>query len=113
MKESNLYRSAREASPANWVTAVIVVLSTFYLLWIVNPNGVLFSSTLPTGGDLGAHVWGPAFIRDELLPNFRLTGWTPDWYAGFPAYHFYMIVPMLFIVAINVGFVLPLSLIHI
>jgi len=110
VKENKLYRSVREASPANWVTAVLVVLSTFYLLWIVNPNGVLFSSTLPTGGDLGAHVWGPAFIRDELLPNFRLTGWTPDWYAGFPAYHFYMVVPMLFIVAINVGFVLPIAI---
>ena len=110
MKESNLYRFVREASPASWVTGFIVVLSTFYLLWVVNPNGVLFSSTLPTGGDLGAHVWGPAFIRDELLPNFRLTGWTPDWYAGFPAYHFYMIVPMLFIVAINIGFILPIAI---
>ena len=38
------------------------------------------------GGDMGAHVWGPAFLRDELLPRLRLTGWTPDWYSGFPAF---------------------------
>ena len=34
---------------------------------------------------MGAHVWGPAYLRDHLLPHGRLTGWTPDWYAGFPA----------------------------
>ncbi|SVD00833.1 uncharacterized protein METZ01_LOCUS353687, partial [marine metagenome] len=51
------------------------------------------------------------FLRDELLPRFRLSGWAPDWYAGFPAYHFYMVVPMLAIVAINVGLVAPLSVV--
>ena len=53
-------------------------------------------------------MWGPAFLRDELLPQFRLTGWTPDWYAGFPAYHFYMVVPMLLVVAVDVGLATPL-----
>ena len=85
-----------------------VFLSCFFVLWVVNPDGVLFTRSTPTGGDLGAHIWGPAFLRDELIPNFRLSGWSPDWYAGFPAYHFYMVVPMLFIVVLNAGFVLPL-----
>ena len=52
---------------------------------------------------MGAHVWGPAFLRDHLLPAGRLSGWTPDWYAGFPAYQFYMVVPSLLIVALDVG----------
>jgi len=77
-----------------------------YVFWVVHPELIL-RNTLPTGGDMGAHVWGPAYLRDELLPHFRLTGWTPDWYAGFPAYTFYMVVPSLFIVALDVG-VLPL-----
>jgi hypothetical protein len=64
--------------------------------------GLLFADTTPAGGDMGAHVWGPAFLRDHLLPQGRLTGWTPDWYAGFPAYHFYMVVPSLVIVALDV-----------
>ena len=92
-----------------WVTLAVVGFSTLFVLWVVNPDGVLFSRSTPTGGDLGAHVWGPAFIRDELLPRFRLTGWTPDWYAGFPAFHFYMVVPMLMVVAVNVGLVAPLA----
>ncbi len=94
---------------AAWATGAVVGLATLFVLWVVNPSGVLFTDTTPTGGDLGAHVWGPAFIRDELLPRFRLTGWTPDWYAGFPAFHFYMVVPMLAIVAVNVGLVLPVA----
>lgn len=66
-------------------------------------QALLFVDTTPSGGDMGAHVWGPAYMRDNLLPEGRLTGWTPDWYAGFPAYQFYMVVPALAIIAVNAG----------
>jgi len=102
-----------EVQVLSWVSAVSVFLSCFFVLWVLNPEGVLFKLSTPTGGDLGAHVWGPAFLRDELLPNLRLSGWAPDWYAGFPAYHFYMVVPMLLIVVLNAGFVLPLLILTI
>lgn len=52
---------------------------------------------------MGAHVWGPAYLRDQLLPDLRLSGWAPDWYAGFPAFHFYMVAPALAVVALDVG----------
>ncbi|MFM2113188.1 MAG: hypothetical protein RL643_146, partial [Actinomycetota bacterium] len=42
---------------------------------------------------------------DHLLTSFRLTGWSNDWYAGLPIYRFYMVVPALFILALDV--VLP------
>lgn len=71
---------------------------------------LLFIDTTPSGGDMGAHVWGPAYLRDNLLPQGRLSGWTPDWYAGFPAYHFYMVIPPLAIIAINAGFTWLLGL---
>ena len=84
------------------VTASVVALCSAFVFWQLQPD-LIFSDTTPTGGDMGAHVWGPAFLRDELLPNFRLTGWTPDWYGGFPAFQFYMVVPALAIVALDVG----------
>ena len=62
-----------------------------------------FTDTTPTGGDLGAHVWAPAYLRDVLIGELRLTGWTHDWYAGFPAFTFYMVVPSLLVVMIDVG----------
>jgi len=65
--------------------------------------GNLLLNTTAAGGDMGAHVWGPAFLRDHVLPPGQLTGWTPDWYAGFPAYEFYMVLPALLVVALNAG----------
>ncbi len=85
-----------------WVTSVVVVACSVFVFWQLQPS-LIFSDTTPTGGDMGAHVWGPAFLRDELLPNFRLTGWTPDWYSGFPAFHFYFVLPALAIVILDVG----------
>ena len=84
------------------VTFAVVVLGTVLILATLNPAN-LFSNTTPTGGDLGSHVWGPRYLIDHLLPKFRLSGWTPDWYDGFPAYQFYMVVPSLFVVLLHVG----------
>ncbi len=90
-------------------SAVIVGGATLFVVWNLSP-WLWFTDTTPTGGDLGAHVWSPAYLRDELLPDFRLTGWSPDWYAGFPAFTFYMVVPSLLIVMVDVGLGIPLDL---
>ncbi len=83
----------------DWVVVVACVVFVFVNL---HPAELL-SSAVPAGGDMGAHVWGPAYLRDHLLPEGRISGWTPDWYAGFPAYQFYMVLPSLLIVALDVG----------
>ena len=96
------------------VTLSTLVVTTFIMMRIVHFNplawmgigetDLIFDDTTPTGGDMGAHVWGPAYLRDELLPNWQLTGWSMDWYAGLPAYRFYMVVPALAIVALDTVF---------
>ncbi len=83
----------------DWLVVAGCVVFTFLNL---HPGEIL-DQAVPAGGDMGAHVWGPAFLRDHLLTEGRLSGWTPDWYAGFPAYQFYMVVPSLLIVALDVG----------
>ena len=85
-----------------WVTGGLVAFATIFVIWNLR-LGLWFDNTTPTGGDMGAHVWSPEYLRDVLLPNWRLTGWSPDWYAGFPAFTFYMIIPSLLIVMVNVG----------
>ncbi|MGH9192585.1 MAG: hypothetical protein ACRDZ0_08965, partial [Acidimicrobiales bacterium] len=92
----------RERSIRRVADCVVVALCTVFVFANLHPSQIL-SSAVPAGGDMGAHVWGPAFLRDHLLPDLRLAGWTPDWYAGFPAYQFYMVVPSLLIVLLNVG----------
>ncbi len=87
---------------ARWIGIGIAIICSIFVFIQMQPQ-LLFSDTTPSGGDMGAHVWGPAFMRDNLLTSGRLTGWTPDWYAGFPAYHYYMVVPALAIIAMNAG----------
>ncbi len=85
-----------------WAGLAAALACVVFVLLQMRPD-LLISNTTPSGGDMGAHVWGPAYMRDHLLSQGQLTGWTPDWYAGFPAYHYYMIVPPLAIIAVNAG----------
>ena len=85
-------------------TIVIVGGSMLFLFATLHPS-LIFKNNTPTGGDMGAHVWGPAFLRDNLLPHLKLSGWSMDWYSGLPTYRFYMVVPALFILLLNI--VLP------
>jgi hypothetical protein len=84
-----------------WVSWLVLVSCVAFTFAQLQPR-LVFTSSTPAGGDMGAHVWAPAYLRDELFPNFRLSGWTQDWYAGFPALQFYMVPPMLAIVVLDV-----------
>jgi hypothetical protein len=100
--EDPVARAERERWVRRFVDGAIVLICAVFVFTSLHPADIL-SSAVPAGGDMGAHVWGPAYLRDHLLPELRLSGWTPDWYAGFPAYEFYMVIPSLLIVALDVG----------
>ena len=85
-----------------WVSWGVVAACVVTVFIAMQPR-LLFTNSTPTGGDMGAHVWGPRYLMDHLIPQLRLSGWSPDWYAGFPAYTFYMVVPSLFIVLLAAG----------
>ncbi len=88
--------------------AVVVVAVVGFTVANLRP-WLWFTDTTPTGGDLGAHVWAPAYLRDVLLGELRLTGWTHDWYAGFPAFTFYMVLPSLLVVLVDGGLAIRIS----
>jgi hypothetical protein len=94
-----------EHPATDWLPAIGLAFAGLCSIAVFASLGVseIFNTNTPTGGDMGAHVWGPDYLLHHLLPDFRLTGWTPDWYAGFPAYVFYMVVPSLAIVWLHVG----------
>ena len=64
-------------------------------------RGDMLKNTTPTGGDMGAHVWTPDFIKRGLISKGRLTGWSDDWFLGIPVINFYFPLPMLTIVALS------------
>ena len=95
--------SARD-SGRDWTTiisALVVVASCLTVLAALHPE-LLIRSTTAAGGDMGAHVWFPAYLRDHLLGQFRVAGWAPDWFAGFPAGQFYFPLPALAVVFLDV-----------
>ena len=113
--------SAREPAPplvmdeddqprARWERAIgwaIVVICTFIVFCILTPGhnwslthlrfGDLFRNTTTNGGDMGAHVWMPWFLEHNWFPKGRLSGWAPDWYAGFPVGQYYFPLPTLMV----------------
>ena len=104
---TNIKVNRFELNAAYWKklsTIIAVAGPTIFLLLALHPNLIL-RNNIPTGGDMGAHVWAPAYLRDHLLTNFKLSGWSMDWYSGLPIYRFYMVVPALMIVLLDV--VLP------
>ena len=78
-----LARLRRRPSATAVITGVVMALACLYIFWQLRPD-LLFRNTLPAGGDMGAHVWGPNYLKHHLLPHGRITGWAPDWYEGFP-----------------------------
>ncbi len=91
------------------VTALSLLITTWIITRVVHftplpfagDSDLILDQTTPTGGDMGAHVWAPAFLRDHFIGNGQLSGWSMDWYGGLPLYRFYMVIPALAIIALD------------
>src|SRR4051794_7096275 len=86
--------AGRTPAPEDLITFGVVAAAVIFVFSQLHPS-LIFANTTPAGGDMGAHVWGPAYMRDHLLPHLRLAGWAPSWYDGFPAFQFYFPLPSL------------------
>ncbi len=90
------------------ILGILVVLSCSLVVFFQLDPALLLRDTTANGGDMGAHVWFPAYLRDHLLPSFRVAGWSPDWFAGFPAGQFYFPFPAVLVVVADL--VLPYNI---
>ncbi|MHB8467132.1 MAG: 6-pyruvoyl-tetrahydropterin synthase-related protein [Acidimicrobiales bacterium] len=86
------------------VTVAVLVACTVFVLGALHPSKLL-TNTTPAGGDMGAHVWAPWFLRHHLFPHGRISGWAPAWYDGFPALTFYFPGP--YVVIALLSYLLP------
>jgi len=101
LRKRSVLASARSPVVPNWLTPAIVVACCLFVFWQLKP-GLLFASNIPTGGDMGGQVWGPAQLKDSILP--ALSGWSPQWFGGLAAYVLYMPLPALVVLFFNVVF---------
>ncbi len=74
------------------VTIAAVILVTLWQLHLSH----LLSDTTTTGGDTGAHIAMPWYMR-SMITHGHLTGWYPGWYDGMPLYTFYFTLPDFFV----------------
>jgi hypothetical protein len=83
----------RLTQPEYLITLAVVAVCVIFTFVELQPSKI-FANTTPSGGDMGAHVWLPAFLKQHLLGHLRVTGWTQDWYDGFPVLTYYFPLPM-------------------
>ena len=57
---------------------------------------------------MGAHIVPTEFFVTELFNNFKLSGWSQDWFAGYPVYYFYFPLPPIITSLLN--FLFPFSI---
>jgi len=75
-------------------TFVIVAGVIAFVTSQMQPN-LIFRPTMDVGGDTAGHIVVVFYFIHHILPTFRLTGWDPQWFDGFPLYTFYFPLPAL------------------
>jgi len=87
---------------------LVVAAATAFVAWKLHP-GLLIASTITTGGDTASHYYTAWWLRHELLPAGRLTGWVPGNYAGFPLFQVYFPLPFVLMAALSLLTGLPVA----
>ncbi len=91
------------------LSLLITFLTIYGMLFYAFTPDIIFKDTTTAGGDTGAHNYLAKFFIDELLPNFRMTGWDMGWFAGTPMFTFYFPLPFLLIALLSKIFVYNIS----
>jgi hypothetical protein len=73
--------------------AILVFAAVYLILILLYRPNLMLSATTTSGGDMGAHHYPAKFLIDYLLPHFKATGWTPQWFLGMPMFTFYVTLP--------------------
>lgn len=81
-------------------TIIVFIVIYTTLLTVYRPD-LIFNLTTVAGGDMGSHNYIAKFLIEELLPRFRITGWTQGWFAGMPMLTFYFPFTFLLIALLN------------
>jgi hypothetical protein len=87
-----------------WVQRGLTVL-TFGAIYLVLLKtlqwNLILTRTTAAGGDMGSHHYVATFLREDLLPRGRVSGWAPGWFAGIPMLTFYFPLPYVLIAALT------------
>jgi hypothetical protein len=91
----------------DYIDLGILIIITLFLISYFKPS-LLLSETTTTGGDTASHYYSAYFMKNNLLPNGRVVGWTHGNYAGFPMFQFYFFLPFLAMALLS--YLIPLQI---
>jgi len=100
-RQRGLAAAHARATLVHRVLTVIGFVAIYVVLVKVLHLNLILSRTTAAGGDMGSHHYIDTFLRTDLLPRWRLTGWAPGWFAGIPMLTFYFPLPYLAIVGVT------------
>jgi hypothetical protein len=81
----------------------VLAFGAIYLVLLKTLHGnLILTRTTAAGGDMGSHHYVATFLREELLPRGRVTGWAPGWFAGIPMLTFYFPLPYVLIALLTI-----------
>jgi 6-pyruvoyl-tetrahydropterin synthase related domain len=80
----------------------VLAFGAIYLVLLKSLQwNLILTRTTAAGGDMGSHHYVATFLREELLPRGRVTGWAPGWFAGIPMLTFYFPLPYVLIALLS------------
>jgi 6-pyruvoyl-tetrahydropterin synthase-like protein len=100
-RREGLTAARARATIVNRVLTGIAFAAIYLVLVKVMHVNLILSRTTAAGGDMGSHHYIDTFLRTDLLPHWRITGWAPGWFAGIPMLTFYFPLPYLSIAALS------------
>jgi 6-pyruvoyl-tetrahydropterin synthase related domain len=87
-----------------WVQRGLIVLTfgAIYLVLLKTLHwNLILTRTTAAGGDMGSHHYVATFLREDLLPRGKVSGWAPGWFAGIPMLTFYFPLPYVLIAVLT------------
>ncbi len=84
-------------------------LASLVVLLLVGPTRML-TPAVPTGVDLGGHLYAISYWVEHWLSEGRVLGWSPGWFGGFPLYYFYFPLPAGMVAGLSVALPLTVAL---
>lgn len=98
------WQALRLQQPLSLVYDSLVTLCFAVLISSLLHPALLSAGTLPTGGDTASQMFYAKIFQEEMLGSWRITGWMPEVFAGFPLMSYYF--PLPFIAAAGLGHLL-------
>jgi hypothetical protein len=94
MRGFSLGTAARNLIDAFTVGAAVYFVASYF------PRELMWSETTTNGGDMGSHFYPAYYLYHTLLPHWRVSGWCPGNYCGFPIFQFYFPLTFLLMTAL-------------